>query len=270
MAVNSVRRVRLAGVTAVVAVLAFGLVTMVGRHPASLTAAVVVLVALTVAGVVSGDPDVIRVVVLIDGVFVATVVDVFGFWPLPALVAAVVAYLIGRAVPHLRWRPDWLSPWRKDQPTGRLGRWLVTAVVLGVVAGAVTWLTVASRPMPPQIVRLAPDAAVLTFAALGLGYAVVNAAVEETLFRGMFLTTLTDRIRVLPALAVQATSFGLLHTVILAQLTWSPQVVLAAAAATAWGATLGVLRLGTGGIAAPALAHLTALITLVGLTLLNR
>ena len=85
----------------------------------------------------------------------------------------------------------------------------------------------------------------------------VNAAVEEAIFRGVLQEAATAAYGVPLGIALQAVAFGLLH------LVGVPSGVVGAVMAGGWGLALGILRWRTGGIVAPYLAHVAADLTIV-------
>jgi membrane protease YdiL (CAAX protease family) len=171
-----------------------------------------------------------------------------GWWPLPGLVGACV-YVVA----HLAARTD---PTR-DTAILRLGRltaahaWMVAG--LAVSSGAV--LLIFSRLAPPRLGTGASfllDMTPWTLVAAGVTFAVVNALVEEVLFRGAVLHHLGRVLGNQPAVFVQALAFGIIH------LNGYPHGLVGATLAAIYGLLLGALRLHTGGLLAPWLAHLCA------------
>jgi hypothetical protein len=117
-------------------------------------------------------------------------------WPAPALVAIVAAGLLG-------WRPK-LMIVRPQRP------WIASAAkVLVVSVAAVAPLANARTSASPLLIH-AHNPSVLILAALVLSAALVNAAGEELLWRGLRYDTCTGS-PVWFMLATQAVSFGLSH-----------------------------------------------------------
>jgi membrane protease YdiL (CAAX protease family) len=116
-------------------------------------------------------------------------------------------------------------------------------------------LLVFSRLAPPHLgtgarflVALSPGSLV----AVGVAFAVVNAFVEEVLFRGAVLHHLGHVLGSWPAVLVQALAFGTLH------LNGYPYGLAGVALASVYGLLLGALRLRSGGLLAPWIAHVCA------------
>ena len=172
-----------------------------------------------------------------------------GWWPLPGVVGVsvyIVSHLVvsGRAAGH--------------RTILRFGRRLTTAeawVVVGLVVSSASVLLVFSRLAPPHLgtgarflVALSPSSLV----AVGVAFAVVNAFVEEVLFRGAVLHHLAHVLGSWPAVLVQALAFGTLH------LNGYPYGLVGMVLASVYGLLLGALRLRSGGLLAPWIAHVCA------------
>jgi membrane protease YdiL (CAAX protease family) len=142
---------------------------------------------------------------------------------------------------------------RGSQPV-RLGRlaaadiWMVAGVVLTTASVLLVFFQVA----PP---RLGTGASLLTtlrpwsLVIAGIAFALLNALVEEVLFRGAVLHHLGDTLGWWTAAVVQALAFGMLH------LNGYPYGPLGVALAAVYGLILGVMRLRSGGLLAPWIAH---------------
>lgn len=113
---------------------------------------------------------------------------------------------------------------------------LVTAIAL------VAWQQVFDGQLPQAYRDAAHGKPVWLILVAGAGFALVNAAVEEAIFRGVLQTSLEQLIGPATAVFVQAGAFGLLHVVGI------PTGLVGAVMAGVWGALLGVLRQRTRGI----------------------
>lgn len=92
---------------------------------------------------------------------------------------------------------------------------------------------------------------------VGLGFSCLNAAAEEAFYRGVIMHALLGTVGTVPALALQAVSFGLLHT------EGIPSGPAGVTLTAGYGLLLGVIRLKAGGLLAPWLAHVLADVTIV-------
>lgn len=86
----------------------------------------------------------------------------------------------------------------------------------------------------------------------GVVFALLNAALEELIWRGVFQTALTPLFGARVAVVLQAISFGAQHA------HGFPSGLLGVALACSWGVMLGALRMRSGGMLAPMLAHVVA------------
>lgn len=172
-----------------------------------------------------------------------------GLWPAPPLLALGVYLIATRAVPALGGRPAWLA-------AGRIGPAEVAiAAVFAVaaVAALLIWTALARPDLADLQARLPTGLSLPLLVGTGLTFAVLNAIAEEALFRGILQDALASALRSTPlALTLQAVAFGLAH------FQGFPRGWSGVALATLYGAMMGGLRLRTGGILLPILAHVVA------------
>jgi membrane protease YdiL (CAAX protease family) len=208
------------------------------------------MLALTVLAAVTGHRDSSRLGLALSVTLAACALPwQVSWWPLPGAVGVAVyalSYLPGRSeAPHRR---------RPIPGLGRLGIGEIYAVVALVVVSA-TILLIFHQWAPPQ---LGPAAAVLAslepaaLAAVGLAFAMLNAFVEEVLFRGVILHHLTHALGAWLAVLAQALAFGMLH------LDGYPYGPVGVALTFAYALLLGALRLRSGGLLAVWIAHVCA------------
>lgn len=169
------------------------------------------------------------------------------WWPLPGVIGLVVYYLSGRLE-------------RRDEPVRQVGKrsylrrtdlvWVGCVVTVSVLALLAFHRLAAPRPfMGDDLLNGMPMWLML---AAGLAFVTMNAAVEELLFRGAILGHLRGVIAVGPAVALQGAAFGLLH------LHGYPYGLVGVILAGAYGTMLALLRIRSGGLVAPWLAHVVA------------
>jgi membrane protease YdiL (CAAX protease family) len=170
-------------------------------------------------------------------------------WPWKLLLP-LLAYLAAvAAVPALR----------ATAPSFRLGRLGAgeagLAVLLGVAgaAGLAAWVAL-SAPDLGRHARLLPPLSPWLLLPAGAAFAVFNAALEETVFRGAIFGGL-EKVLASPggALLLQALLFGALH-----YRAGFPNGAWGVVLTAAYGLGLGWLRRRSGGLAAPWLAHALA------------
>jgi membrane protease YdiL (CAAX protease family) len=86
----------------------------------------------------------------------------------------------------------------------------------------------------------------------GVGFAAINATLEETIYRGLLQDRLEPVFGGLGAVALQAVSFGLQHA------HGVPRGFLGVVLTGSWAVMLGLLRRHARGLLAPILAHFVA------------
>jgi membrane protease YdiL (CAAX protease family) len=174
-------------------------------------------------------------------------------WQVTMLLALPAFAIAGRFVADVRPSPAWRAP-------GRIA-WGWTAVVGGVTPVAlVSWLLV-MRPDLHNVGATVPDFPLPVLLAGGALFAVVNAILEEAIWRGVLFDRLLPVFGVPAALALQGLSFGLQHA------HGVPRGPVGVVLAGSWGVMLGMLRRKTGGMLAPIVAHVVADTTIAAIVL---
>ncbi len=135
------------------------------------------------------------------------------------------------------------------------------SIVVVTAAALVAWQEVFDGRLPQAYLDAARGQPVWLILSAGAGFALINAAVEEALFRGVLQTSLEQLIGPVGAVLIQAVAFGLLHVVGI------PTGLVGALMAGSWGVLLGVLRHRTQGILASYVAHVAADLTIVAMLL---
>ncbi len=165
------------------------------------------------------------------------------FW-----LAPLAAYLsLVRLVP-----PLWASfaGWRFGRVTGIA---LVAAVTIAAVScGALLVFQAIAQPDLHAYAKLFPHDPWGGIWLWGVGFAVVNALIEEIVFRGILFDAVESQLGGWGAVLVTATLFGLGH------LGGYPPGISGAILAGIYGLALGGLRLWTGGIGLTFAAHIVA------------
>jgi membrane protease YdiL (CAAX protease family) len=186
---------------------------------------------------------------LLFGLFVIPlVVPALQTWPWFMAVPLAVYAAVVAVVPPLRRSVAWLR-------VGRLGSAeLATSAGLAVVscsalAAWFVWL----RPDVSNLTFIVPNARWEWIAAAGLGFSLLNAVMEEAVFRGIF----QDAFEAAGwgkwwAAVLQGVLFGVVHS------AGFPRGILGAAMACVFGSALGLIRVWTRGLAAGFLAHVAA------------
>ncbi|MBN1334724.1 MAG: CPBP family intramembrane metalloprotease [Deltaproteobacteria bacterium] len=184
------------------------------------------------------------------------VADLSGFLWQPVMILALAVFLLlARLVPGLRRGRPWCVRGRVPV-LATLGCAAVTPV------GLVAWLLLARPDLSDVVGAYVPDLPVPILLAGAVGFAVLNATLEETLWRGIVQEDLGTILGPAWAVAVQAASFGLAHA------HGVPRGIAGVLLAGAWGVLLGLLRQRAGGLLAPILAHVVADATIATIVLL--
>lgn len=175
-------------------------------------------------------------------------------WPWVWLAPFIAYFVLAICVPRLRRSMGWL----------RAGRFSSASVAVTIVVMVLTVLALVLFHMTAK-----PDVsgyrAAIPFDALGgvvmagVVFTIVNATLEELVFRGVLFDALQSQWGMWVTLAATALLFGLGH------LRGYPSGVVGACLAALFGFAMGVLRLWTGGLALPIVAHMAADATIYGI-----
>jgi uncharacterized protein len=178
----------------------------------------------------------------------------FGLWP-----AVGALWLASHRWPQMRPDDGWFPPGHSSP-----GAWvLLVATVLG--AAVALWLWLLSDPelgeATLELVELArrtPAAGVVAFIVL---FVLVNPVVEEVAYRLVVFEAARAAVPAAGAVVLQAVAFGTLHV------TGFPAGALGMALAFVYGLALGALRLLTGGLRLPVIAHIAGNVTIAALVI---
>ena len=172
---------------------------------------------------------------------------------------AFVAYWV--VTSRLAWLREAAS-WRSAGSYGPLQA--AAGVALGLVSGLALRVWYEGRQAElADLVAMVPDWPLAALVIAGVIFAVVNAVLEEAVYRGVLQDSLE---RVLGSgfatLTLQAVAFATLHF-----LTGIPSGAAGIALAFVYGLLLGVLRRRSGGMAVPVIAHAITDLAIVGIVL---
>jgi membrane protease YdiL (CAAX protease family) len=177
------------------------------------------------------------------------------WWPIPAVVGLCVFFVAHASAARGRSRPP------KILRRGRFGA-LELSWVLGLVLVSAAALLVFRALTSPPVSDLTYLLTAMTPGSLmlvGAAFAMVNAFVEELLFRGVILHHLQRAMPTAMAVGLQALAFGMLH------LNAYPYGPAGVALAATYGLLLGIVRVRTGGLLACWAAHVCADIVIFAL-----
>jgi len=168
------------------------------------------------------------------------------YWPLPPALA-VLAYATAVArLPALGGRPSWLR-------VGRLDRWVWLLILVSVCVSAlalVTWFALAKPDYSALVGTLFPRLPLPVLFAGVVGFSMINAAIEELIYRGVLLGALDATLGVgLFSVVLQAVAFGIVH------IAGFPRGPTGVGLATIYGLLMGAVRRSARGMLGPWLAH---------------
>jgi membrane protease YdiL (CAAX protease family) len=190
---------------------------------------------------------------LVLAVGLLTLVPGMRTWPLHLLAPLLVYFLLVALIPPLRRTFRWLTVGRLSLPV-----LACTAAVVVVSSAALVVFQYAVAPDLRDLRAAAPAWAYQAFIPFLIVFSLVNALLEELIFRGAVLDALESQIGLAWALPVQAAVFGYGH-----MLGGYPPTPLGAVLAGVYGVMLGLLKVYSRGLAAPFLAHIFADATIV-------
>lgn len=225
-----------------------GVVLLALQDVAGAAAAVLVLGLLAVVAWRAGSAPAVDAVLMTGLLYLTLSLGVFGLWPLPGAVAVLAAWVLAR---RSKRAGLWRSWCRRGTATPELP-WLLLVIVAVTALALVTWQRAFEGQLPQVYVDAAAGHPLWLLALGGAGFSLLNAAVEEAIFRGVLQTAVERVSGPAVAIAAQAAAFGALHVVGI------PSGIVGAVMAGSWGVLLGVLRWRTRGLLAPYVAHVAA------------
>ena len=177
-------------------------------------------------------------------------------WPFHLLFPLVIAAMSARV-----WKTEarLLLGWQAGTANARL--WLAAfAVSILATSALVAWAELI-QPDLQTFRAMVPHGNLPVLISAALGFALLNATMEELIWRGGIQSWLARHTTITVAILLQGISFGALH--------WAgfPSGWSGVALATIYGVMLGWLRHATRGLAAPIVAHILADLTIFLLVL---
>lgn len=172
----------------------------------------------------------------------------FKVWPLHALPPLLAFGAVIMSVKGLRPVPWWRP--------GRIDRWtaaLIAATVVVSSTALLAWFLLLKPDVTDLAAMIPATDSIVVLAGMGLGFAIVNAIMEEVIWRGVMMEGLDAAIGPGSAtILVQAVSFGIAHT------AGFPRGIVGVFMAGIYGAMLGIVRRQSLGMKAPIIAHVFA------------
>jgi membrane protease YdiL (CAAX protease family) len=186
--------------------------------------------------------------------FLASRVAVFRQWPWLWVVPLAAFFLCASLVPSLRKSLGWLR-------AGRIDRNPVTATAAIIVlsSSALVFYQLTFRPDLTALGALMPLDLLGGVMFAGIFFPLLNATLEELVFRGVLFDAVEAEWGWPVALVVTAIIFGVAHV------SGYPPGPVGAVLAGLYGSVLGLLRVWVGGLALPIVAHVAADATIFGI-----
>ena len=176
-------------------------------------------------------------------------VPVLGSWPQILFLPIIIYALVAAAIPNLRQSILWL---RSGHLTSDIIFLILVTIVLSSIA-LVSWYLL-SRPNIGSHLAMIPKMPAWLLPLACLGFAILNAAMEEIVFRGIIMQALDSALGAGNlTVVIQVGSFASFH-----YLAGFPNGVWGFAMVLIYGFMLGVLRRRSQGILAPWIAHVLA------------
>jgi membrane protease YdiL (CAAX protease family) len=179
--------------------------------------------------------------------------DSFRLWPL-TLLAPIIAYgLITGSVPVMRRSVGWIRKGRMDRTI-----LLMVIATAAISTGALVAWIVILKPDIGHHLRMMPRLPVWVYPFAGVGFAVLNAAMEEAVFRGVIMEALDRAVGASNiSVGLQAVPFAALHYPAgFPNGFWGFMMTLV------YGVMLGIIRRSAGGMLAVYIAHVAADVTI--------
>jgi membrane protease YdiL (CAAX protease family) len=167
-------------------------------------------------------------------------------WPFSMLIPIFVYGVVVMSVPWLRRSVGWI----------RIGRftieiWWLTLLIVIISSLALVFWYMFTSPDIGHHLELFPALPIWTFPLIAIGFSFLNAALEESIFRGVMMEALDSALgEGYWSISVQAVSFAALH-----YLQGFPSGVLGFIMTFAYGFMLGIVRRRSRGMLAPWITH---------------
>ena len=179
--------------------------------------------------------------------WIAGFVPACSIWPLPLAIPLIGYLLIVIAIPGLR----------ATAPAFQLGRCsataaVITAAIMLISAASLIAFDAIMRPNVEEYRTFLPVPAVGGMLAAGILFSLLNPVLEEVIFRGILFDAVRSQVGPIATILITAALFGIAH------MHGYPPGVIGATLAFLYAIAIGGLRMLTGGLALPILAHVVA------------
>lgn len=177
----------------------------------------------------------------------------FQWWPFHLLVPLCIYGAVVIVTVPLRRTVGWLRAGGVEASI-----WKMVAATVVVSAAALILWTVGTRPNLGRHLSMVPDMPVLIYPLAAIGFACLNAAMEEIIFRGIMLEALDSALgKTFWPIGIQSAVFAALH-----YQSGFPNGLLGVVMVFVYGIMLGTIRRRARGMLAPWVAHVGADLTI--------
>lgn len=182
-----------------------------------------------------------------------SLVPLLQVWPLSIFVPLAAYGVVASIFPRLRHSVGWIH---KGDIRWEIFKLMIVTVVVAILA-LLGWVILA-KPDIEHYLSQVPPLPLWAYPFAGVGFAIFNAAMEEAIFRGIFLEALDSAIGTnYWSVCIQAIPFAALH-----YLAGFPNGVPGFFMVLVYGLMLGAIRRLSGGMLAPFVTHVAADITI--------
>jgi membrane protease YdiL (CAAX protease family) len=182
----------------------------------------------------------------------------FRVWPFHLLAPLVAYAAVVRILPVLRDSTNWMK-------TGTMDRKIVRLIIAVSLLSSITlvgWVVLTNADIGRHL-SMMPELPVWCYPIAGLGFAILNATMEEAVFRGAVMDALDRALGYGHAsVGIQAILFGAYH-----YLAGFPNGASGLVLTLIYGILLGILRRLSKGMLAPLMAHIAADLTIFAVLL---
>ena len=174
-------------------------------------------------------------------------------WPFGILAPLLIYGLIVIIVPGLRKSLGWLKKGRTD---ANVMKWVLATSVLSAIA-LLGWVILIKPDIGHHVAQI-PNMPLWLYPLAGLGFAILNATMEEAVFRGIVMEALDGALGDnYISVGIQAVPFAAFH-----YLVGFPKGLVGFLMVLIYGVMLGVVRRVSKGMLAPLMAHVAADMTI--------
>jgi membrane protease YdiL (CAAX protease family) len=180
-------------------------------------------------------------------------IPLFQIWPLSILMPLIMYGIVASIVPQLRNSVGWIH---RGSINSKLIKLIIATILVSALA-LIGWV-ILTKPDVKHHLALVPELPFWAYPFTGIGFAILNAMMEEAIFRGIIMEALDSALGAgYLSACIQAIPFAALH-----YLAGFPNGVLGFIMVGVYGIMLGIIRRLSRGMLAPLITHFAADITI--------